>query len=304
MAIFHSSAMMDLSRIKSRAPVANGYKRLPPCTRAKGGGGYLALAANAGCIAKGNRVMALSAFAIHSARHAGETSSLSKVAANAPDAALDIDMLREHVAVRRCWHAAGQYLCRAGQPFKAIHLVQSGSFKTCELAEDGREQVTGFRMRGELVGVESIGLQAHACDVVALEDGETWELPYPAMLKACLHLPELNARFTSALAAEIRSDHSWMLMLGTLGAEQRVAAFLLDMAARHERIGGDAGHFTLRMGRQDIASFLALKHETVSRALSRLHDLGCIGVQRREVRMLSADGLRAMAAGTGLSGRC
>lgn len=215
--------------------------------------------------------------------------------AHAQQAVLDIGMLREHVAVRRCWRSAGQHLCHAGQPFRAIHLVRSGSYKTCELAEDGREQVTGFRMRGELVGVESIGLQAHACDVIALEDGETWELPYPAVLKACLHVPELHARFAAALAAEIRSNRSWMLTLGTLGAEQRVAAFLLDMAARHARLGGNALRFTLCMGRLDIASFLALKHETVSRSLSRLHDLGYIAVKRREVSMLGIDGLRAMA---------
>lgn len=229
---------------------------------------------------------------------------LPGMAANEPDAALDIEVLRGHVAVRRCWHAAGQYLCHAGQPFQAIHLVRSGSYKICELSEDGREQVTGFRMRGELAGVESIGLKTHACDVVALEDSETWELPYPAMLKACLHVPELHARLASALATEIRSDRSWMLMLGTLGAEQRVAAFLLDMAARHASTGASAKRFTLRMGRIDIASFLALKHETVSRALSRLHDLNYIAVQRREVRMLDVEGLRAMAAGAGLAGRC
>jgi len=248
--------------------------------------------------------MVMPAVVALSVGHAEQGRLLPAVAANVPVAALDIALLREHMAVRRCWRSAGQHLCHAGQPFRAIHLVQSGSYKTCELSEDGREQVTGFRMRGELVGVESIGLQTHACDVVALEDGETWELPYPAVLKACLHVPELNARFASALAAEIRSDRSWMLMLGTLGAEQRVAAFLLDMAARHERLGGSALHFTLRMGRMDIASFLALKHETVSRALSRLHELGYIMVNRREVRMLGLDGLRAMAAGAGMAGRC
>lgn len=212
---------------------------------------------------------------------------------------LDIGALRQHVPVRRCKHVAGQGVYHAGQPFQALYLVHAGSYKTCELADDGREQVTGFRMRGDLIGAESIGLKNYSCDVIALEDSEAWELPYPAVLRACLHIPELQVHITGALAAEVRSDRSWMLMLGTLAAERRVAAFLLDVAARYAHLGYSAKHFILRMSRIDMASFLALKHETVSRALSRLADLDYISVQRREIRVLNVDGLRSMA-GTGL----
>lgn len=208
---------------------------------------------------------------------------------------IGIEQLREHVPVLRRRIDAGQYVYRSGQPFNALFLVNTGCFKTCELATDGREQVTGFRMRGDLVGVESIGLACYACDVVALEAGEVWELPYPAMLSACLRVPELQARLTTALAEEIRRDRLWMLALGTLSAERRVGAFLLDLADRHARLGFSASHFILRMSRADMASFLALKHETVSRALSHLDDLGQISVLRREVRILDADGLRHFA---------
>jgi CRP/FNR family transcriptional regulator len=209
---------------------------------------------------------------------------------------LGLEELREHVPVMRRRLAAGQFLFRAGQPFKAIFLIHSGSVKTCELAEDGREQVTGFRMGGDLVGVESIGLSTYACDVMALEDCEIWELPYPPVLTACLRIPELQARITAALAEEIRRDRSWMLALGTLTAEQRVAAFLLDIAARHEAMGLDGDHFVLGMSRADMASYLALKHETVSRALSHLAGTNCIVVQRRELRILDRACLRRNAA--------
>ncbi|MEO6689024.1 MAG: helix-turn-helix domain-containing protein [Dokdonella sp.] len=205
---------------------------------------------------------------------------------------IGIEQLRHHVPVLRRKVEAGHYVYRAGQTFNALFLVNVGCFKTCELASDGREQVTGFRMRGDLIGVESIGLAHYACDVVALEDGEVWELPYPAMLSACLRVPELQARLTMALAEEIRRDRLWMLALGTLSAERRVAAFLLDLSDRHARLGFSACHFILRMSRADMASYLALKHETVSRALSRLDDLGQISVSRRDVRILDADGLR------------
>jgi CRP/FNR family transcriptional regulator len=122
-----------------------------------------------------------------------------------------------------------------------------------------------------------------------------WELPYPAVLQACLQMPELQGRLTAALAEEIRNDRAWMLALGTLTADQRVDAFLLDMADRHVRLGFSPRHFLLRMGRTDIASFLALKHETVTRALSRLEKLEYIAVQRRDVRVLDVDGLRCTA---------
>lgn len=205
---------------------------------------------------------------------------------------IDVEELRRHLPVMRRRLQAGQHLYRAGQPFGALFLVNVGCFKTCELSDDGREQVTGFRMRGELIGAESIGLRSYACDVTALETSDVWELPYPAMLSACLRVPELQARLASALAEEIRRDRSWMLAFGTLGAERRVASFLLDLAARYGRLGFSARHFILRMSRADIASFLALKHETVSRALSRLQDRGRIFVERREIRILDADGLR------------
>lgn len=209
---------------------------------------------------------------------------------------IGIESLREHIPVMRRKVAAGHYVYRAGQPFNALFLVGFGCLKTSELAEDGREQVTGFRMRGDLLGVESIGLASYACDVIALEDSEVWELPYPPMLTACLRVPALQARLTESLAAEIRRDRQWMLTLGTLGAESRVAAFLLDLAERHAKIGLDPRRFVLRMCRIDMANYLALKHETVSRVLSHLAEAGLIEVRRRDVTILDASSLRLAAS--------
>jgi CRP/FNR family transcriptional regulator len=211
---------------------------------------------------------------------------------------IDLDQLRRHVQVLRRRLEPGQYLYRAGQPFQALYLIHVGSVKTCELSEDGREQVTGFRMAGELVGVESIGLAICSSDVIALESTEVWELPYPPVLTACLQIPELQQRLTDAMAEEIRRDRSWMLALGTLTAEQRVAAFLLDIAARYEAMGFSRNHFILRMSRADMASYLALKHETVSRALSHLADIDCIAVRRREMRIVDRDGMLRLVGGS------
>jgi CRP/FNR family transcriptional regulator len=203
-----------------------------------------------------------------------------------------LEELRAHVPVVQRRLEAGQHLYRAGQPFHALYLVHAGFLKTSVVSEDGREQVTGFRMRGDLMGVESIGMPAHTCDAIALDMSGVWELPYPEILNACARLPALQEQLTAALAAEIRNDRSWMLAVGTLSAEQRVAAFLLDVAARHEALGFSARHFVLRMSRADIGSFLALKHETVTRALTRMCAQGCIAIQWREVRILDAGALR------------
>jgi CRP/FNR family transcriptional regulator len=208
---------------------------------------------------------------------------------------IDLDQLRSHVQVLRRRLEPGQYLYRAGQAMQALFLIHVGSMKTCELSEDGREQVTGFRMAGELLGVESIGLTTYACDVIALESSEVWELPYPPVLTACLRMPELQQRLTDAMAEEIRRNRSWMLALGTLSAEQRVAAFLLDVAARYEALGFSGSHFILRMSRADMASYLALKHETVSRALSHLCDENYIAVERREMRIINRENMLRMA---------
>lgn len=208
---------------------------------------------------------------------------------------IDVETLRRYVPVFRHKLSPGHALYHAGQPFKSLFLVHAGFLKTIELSDDGRDQITGFRSKGDFLGTESIGLSTYACGAVALEGGEAWELPYPAMLNACREMPELHARLTAALAREIRADHAWMLTIGTLNAEQRVATFLLDEARRQARQGFSARHFVLRMRRADMASFLALTNETVCRVMTRLHDMKLIDVARREVRVLDDSALRSLA---------
>lgn len=199
-----------------------------------------------------------------------------------------LPLQRRHVRVRQC-------LFHAGQPRQALYLIHAGFFKTSVLSEDGREKITGFRMRGDLLGIDALDMPYYACDAVALDAGEVWELPVSHLRE---RLPEFQDRLTALLAGEIRRDWSWMLALGTLTAEQRVITFLLDFAARLERLGFSARCLMLRMTRAELGNFLALQLETVTRALSRLHAAGLIVVERREIRIEDPDGLRALLAGT------
>ena len=157
------------------------------------------------------------------------------------------------------------------------------------------DHVTGFRMRGELVGVESIGMPAHGCDAIALESCEVWELAFPPVLDACVRIPELQERLTAALAGEIRRDRVWILAFASLTAEQRLALFLLDLAARHADLGFSANRFRLRMKKLDIASFLAVKPETVSRIFGTLASAELVTIRHKEVEILDAKGLRRLA---------
>lgn len=186
---------------------------------------------------------------------------------------------------------ARQYVFRAGQPRQSLFLIHAGCFKTCVLSEDGREKITGFRLRGDLLGTDALDMPSYACDAIALDVGEVWELPVAHLRDS---LPDFHERLTAVLASEIRRDWGWMLALGTLSAEQRVIAFLLDLAARLEALGFSACHLMLRMTRADLGNFLALKLETVTRALSHLQALGLIGVERRQIRIEDPVGLRGL----------
>jgi CRP/FNR family transcriptional regulator len=196
------------------------------------------------------------------------------------------DRLSWGVEVKRHQLNRQQYLYHAGQPFRSLFMVHAGSVKACELASDGREHVSGFPMNGDLVGVESVGMGNYACDVVALESSEVWELPYRLLLGACMVHPELQIRLSAILAAEIRRLRVWALTLATHSAPQRVAGFLLELAARYQSRGYSGSHFILRMSRKEIASYLVLQHETVSRALTQLANSRFIAVERNEVRIL------------------
>lgn len=185
---------------------------------------------------------------------------------------------------------AKQYVFRAGQPRQSLFLVHAGIFKTCLVSEDGREMITGFRLRGDLLGLDALDMPAYACDAIALDMGEVRELPYAWLRESP---PEFQWQLASILAGEIRRDWNWMLTLGTLSAEQRVVAFLFDLAARMESLGFSDHRFTLRMTRAEIGKFLALTLETVTRALSRLQAQGLIGVEGRDVSIRDTAGMHA-----------
>lgn len=186
---------------------------------------------------------------------------------------------------------AKQYVFRAGERRQSLFLIQAGCFKTCVISQDGREKITGFRLRGDLLGMEALDMPRYACSAISLDVGEVWELPVAQLRDS---LPDFQQRLTAVLAGEIRRDWGWMLAISTLSAEQRVITFLLDLATRLEALGFSARCVMLRMTRADLGNFLSLQLETVTRALSHLQTLGLIAVARRQIRIVDPSGLRAL----------
>ena len=209
-----------------------------------------------------------------------------------------MDRLDAIVATRRSV-IRGDALYRAGDPFASLYAVRTGFFKTCVSSEDGRDQVTGFQMGGELLGLDGIGSDRHTCDAIALEDANVCVIPYHQLEDLSRELSDLQRQFHRIMSREIVREHGVMLLLGSMHAEERLAAFLLNLSQRFEARGYSRSEFVLRMTRAEIGSFLGLKLETVSRALSRFATDGLIEVNQKHVRIVDPEGLRSIMAGQG-----
>ncbi len=187
-----------------------------------------------------------------------------------------------------------QNLYRAGDSFEAIYAIRVGSFKTDVLLEDGREQVTGFQMTGEILGLDGISTESHSCNAVALEDSEVCVIAYDKLEQMSHEIEGLQLQFHKVMSREIVRDHGVMMLLGSMRAEERLAAFLLNMPQRFTARGFSASEFNLRMTREEIGSYLGLKLETVSRAFSRFQEEGLISVQQKHVHLLDPAGLKRL----------
>jgi CRP/FNR family transcriptional regulator len=188
----------------------------------------------------------------------------------------------------------GQSLFRAGEPFEALYAVRTGFFKTCTSSPDGREHVTGFQMAGELLGLDGISSDRHTCGAVALEDSQVCVIPYAQLESLSQDFTELQRQFHRIMGREIVRDHGVMMLLGSMRAEERLAAFLLNLSQRLKARGYSSTSLILRMTREEIGTYLGLKLETVSRTLSAFQERGLLGVRQKQVRILDAPGLKAV----------
>jgi CRP/FNR family transcriptional regulator len=187
-----------------------------------------------------------------------------------------------------------QPLYRAGEPFQALYAIRVGSLKATLLAEDGREQVAGFLLPGEILGLDGVATHRHQAAATALEETEVCVLPFADVQRLAQSLPALQQNLNQIMSREIARDQGMMLLLGSMHSEERLAVFLLNLAERHRRRGYSSTEFVLRMTREEIGSYLGLKLETVSRLFSRLQAGGLIQVQGRTVKLLDPIALKQL----------
>lgn len=191
----------------------------------------------------------------------------------------------------------GDHLYRAGQAFTSLYAIRTGFFKTSVLSEDGREQVTGFQMAGEIIGLDAISSERHTCNAIALEDSEICEIPFARLEELSREIPSLQHHLHKVLSREIVRDHSVMMLLGNMKAEERLAAFLLNISQRLQARGYSSSSFILRMTREEIGSYLGLKLETVSRTFSKFQEEGFIKVANKQIDFIEPQGLRRLMGG-------
>ena len=208
----------------------------------------------------------------------------------------DLQQLDDIVRNRRPLEP-GESLFRAGQALSSLYVAREGAFKTIATDEEGQAQVIGFHLPGELMGLDALGSGHHACDAEALTRATVCEVPLAQLESICSKLPGLQHQLLRIIGQGINRDQLHMEMLGRRQAAERVALFLRGLSERYRLLGRSGEMFVLPMSREDIASFLGMVIETVSRTLTKMQDDGVIAVRGRQVTVLDPARLDAMVHG-------
>ncbi|SDW01558.1 fumarate/nitrate reduction transcriptional regulator Fnr [Thiocapsa roseopersicina] len=217
----------------------------------------------------------------------------------APD---DVERLDEIVKRTRPLHR-GDFLFRDGDRFRSLYVVKTGSVKTFAPSPEGGEQVLGFHLPGEVIGLDAIDKDIHACSAKVLETSAICEVPFTRLEELTATIPSLQHQMYRLLSKEIGHDTDMLLLLGKKNAEERLAAFLLSLSKRLHKRGLSATDFYLSMSRHEIGNYLGLAVETVSRLFTRFQDDGLMNVDRKHIQLLDVDTLESLVGGAGQNRR-
>lgn len=210
----------------------------------------------------------------------------------------DIDLLDKIVKNRRIFKR-GDYLYRLNHPFQSVYAIRSGSVKTYVLMDDGRLQITGFHIAGELLGLSAVNTRVYSCEARALETTSVCEIPFDRLEELGLQVPSLQYQMLRIMSREIGHNQELMLLLGRKNAEERLATYLISLSSRFAKRSYSATEFNLSMSRGDIGNYLGMAEETVCRVLARFEQDGLISMQRRLIHLKDVDRLSMVARGNG-----
>ncbi len=206
----------------------------------------------------------------------------------------ELDQLDDIIQRKRPSHK-GDHLFEAGKPLHALYAVRTGSFKTYTLTEQGEEQITGFHLPGDVIGFDAIGTQQHPSYAQALETAMVCEIPYQTLEQLLDQLPKLRQQLMRLMSQDISGDQQMMLWLNRKTAEEKLAAFLTNLAQRFGSRGFSKKEFRLTMTRGEIGNYLGLTVETISRLLGRFHKEELIHVDGKLIVISDFAGLSKVA---------
>jgi CRP/FNR family transcriptional regulator, anaerobic regulatory protein len=189
----------------------------------------------------------------------------------------------------------GEFLYRAGEPFQSVYAIRSGTIKSIRVTNDGLEQVTGFYLPGEIVGMDGLAQNQYSNSAIALETSAVCEIPFSRLEELSLQIPTLQRHFFQLMSKEITEDQQLITLLSKNSAEERVASLLLSISTRNHHRQLSALEFRLPMSRADIGNYLGLTIETVSRVFSRFQKQDLLAVDKKEISILDIEGLKATA---------
>lgn len=204
----------------------------------------------------------------------------------------------DQIVQRRRRVARGERLFRLGDPLTAVFVARDGAFKSVSISEDGEEQVLGFHLAGELIGLDALGTGHHRCEGVALGSADVCEVPYDLLSQVAAQIPSLQQQLFRVIGQSVDRDQDHLGILVRRQANERIALFLHSLCERYRNVGMPDRQFQLPMSREDIARFLGLALETVSRGFTRLQDDGVIAVTGRRIEILNTVELLKLAHGT------
>lgn len=238
-----------------------------------------------------------SVFDLGQLRRSCKACALYELCLPAGISAEDLTQLDATIRDRRALNRGG-VLYRNGEPFTALYVVRSGALKTFVQNADGDLQVLGFHLPGDIIGFDALATDFHVSQAEALERSSLCELPYAKLQQVTHDVPALQRQLMRVISREVVSEHEHLVMMGKQQTLAQLASFLKSIADRHARLSRDNTVLTLPMSRMDIANYLGLVVETVSRTFTRMEDLGVLAVNRKQVRILRPDLLAELCGPT------
>ncbi len=240
------------------------------------------------------KIQAKKVIDIHAVKVACKECSLHQLCLPRSITGADLDKL-DRIIERKRPLKRNEHLFQVGGSFNSIYVVRSGSLKTYSPTVDGQEQVTGFHLPGELLGLDAIGKGRHPCAAKALETTSVCEVPFEHLEGLTQELPTLQHQLLRLMSKEIFDDQELMLLLGKKTAEARLSAFLLSISLRFKQRGFSSTEFYLSMSRNDIANYLGLAVETVSRMFTRFQEDGLIDAERKHIVIKNREMMQQIA---------